>query len=34
MEQFWNNYETLVAQAPTEHGMDYVHSYLVIEKIE
>mmetsp|Transcript_2492 Transcript_2492/g.2752 ORF Transcript_2492/g.2752 Transcript_2492/m.2752 type:complete len:466 (-) Transcript_2492:65-1462(-) len=34
MEQFWNNYEQLVAKAPAEHGMDYVHSYLVIEKIE
>ncbi|OEU19039.1 S-adenosyl-L-methionine-dependent methyltransferase [Fragilariopsis cylindrus CCMP1102] len=33
LEQFWTNYEELVAEAPEEHGMDYVHSYLVIEKI-
>ena len=33
LDQFWSNYEDLVAQAPEKHGMDYVHSYLVIEKI-
>ncbi|VEU38650.1 unnamed protein product [Pseudo-nitzschia multistriata] len=33
LEQFWSNYEELVAQSPETHGMDYVHSYLVIEKV-
>ena len=33
LDQFWSNYEDLVAQAPEKHGMDYVHSYLVIEKM-
>lgn len=33
MEQFWLNYEELVAQSPESHGMDYVHSYLVVEKV-
>lgn len=33
MDQFWSNYEELVAQSPETHGMDYAHSYLVIEKI-
>jgi len=33
LEQFWTNYEELVASSPEEHGMDYVHSYLVVEKI-
>jgi len=32
LEQFWANYEDLVAESPETHGMDYVHSYLVIEK--
>ena len=33
LEKFWANYEELVAQAPEKHGMDYVHSYVVIEKV-
>ena len=33
LDQFWSNYEHLVAEAPEKHGMDYVHSYLVIEKL-
>mmetsp|Transcript_26872 Transcript_26872/g.58984 ORF Transcript_26872/g.58984 Transcript_26872/m.58984 type:complete len:433 (+) Transcript_26872:170-1468(+) len=33
LEQFWLNYEELVAQSPETHGMDYVHSYLVVEKM-
>lgn len=33
LDQFWTNYEELVAQAPERHGMDYVHSYLVIQKV-
>lgn len=32
LDQFWTNYEELVANAPEKHGMDYVHSYLVMEK--
>ena len=31
MEIFWNNYIDLVAEEPEKHGMDYVHTYLVIE---
>lgn len=33
LKQFWCNYEDLVAREPEKHGMDYVHSYLVIEKL-
>lgn len=33
MARFWKNYEELVAEDPESHGMDYVHSYLVIEKV-
>lgn len=32
MERFWSNYVDLVAEDPSAHGMDYVHTYLVIEK--
>jgi hypothetical protein len=32
MEKFWSNYVDLVTQDPSIHGMDYVHTYLVIEK--
>lgn len=32
MEQFWSNYVGLVEKDPASHGMDYVHTYLVIEK--
>ena len=32
MEKFWSNYVDLVAEDPSQHGMDYVHTYLVIEK--
>jgi hypothetical protein len=32
MEQFWSNYVDLVQNDPASHGMDYVHTYLVIEK--
>mmetsp|Transcript_26485 Transcript_26485/g.63550 ORF Transcript_26485/g.63550 Transcript_26485/m.63550 type:complete len:416 (+) Transcript_26485:127-1374(+) len=34
MTQFWENYMSLVAKSPEEHGMDYVHAYIVFEKIE
>ncbi len=33
LEQFWANYEELVARCPEKHGMDYVHAYLIIEKV-
>jgi len=33
LEQFWQNYQDLVAQDPSQHGMDYVHCYLVLEKV-
>ncbi|KAG7370601.1 SAM dependent carboxyl methyltransferase [Nitzschia inconspicua] len=32
MERFWSNYVDLVTEDPSKHGMDYVHTYLVIEK--
>lgn len=32
MDQFWSNYVGLVERDPASHGMDYVHTYLVIEK--
>ena len=34
MSQFWENYMTLVAENPEVHGMDYVHAYIVFEKVE
>ncbi|CAJ1949436.1 unnamed protein product [Cylindrotheca closterium] len=33
MGKFWDNYISLVAKNPTEHGMDYVHAYIVLEKV-
>ncbi|KAL3937786.1 MAG: hypothetical protein SGARI_001987 [Bacillariaceae sp.] len=32
MDKFWSNYVDLVAEDPSIHGMDYAHTYLVIEK--
>lgn len=32
VEQFWKNYVELVESAPEQHGMDYVHCYLTVEK--
>jgi len=32
MNQFWENYMSIVEENPEKHGMDYVHSYLVLEK--
>jgi len=34
MKQFWKNYEKIVEQNPEDHGMDYVHAYIVLEKVE
>ena len=34
MSQFWENYMGLVEKKPEAHGMDYVHAYIVFEKIE
>jgi hypothetical protein len=33
MAQFWGNYMILVAKNPKEHGMDYVHAHIVLEKL-
>jgi len=33
MNQFWENYMNLVKEDPGSHGMDYVHAYLVLEKV-
>ena len=32
VDAFFQRYEERVAQAPEEHGMDYVHAYIVMEK--
>lgn len=32
MSQFWENYMSLVEANPEDHGMDYVHAYIVLEK--
>ena len=32
MKRFWSNYVDLVEADPAVHHMDYVHSYLVLEK--
>lgn len=32
MEKFWSNYADIVEKDPSAHGMDYVHTYLVVEK--
>merc|ERR1711990_263813 len=34
IDKFWANYVDLVAEAPEQHGMDYVHSYLTVEAVE
>ena len=34
MNQFWENCMTLVASNPEVHGMDYVHAYIVLERVE
>eukprot|EP00804_Cyclotella_cryptica_P004220 CCRYP_014571-RA/>CCRYP_014571-RA protein AED:0.04 eAED:0.04 QI:972/1/1/1/1/1/2/64/223 len=34
MSQFWENYMSLVEKNPEVHGMDYVHAYIVVEKVE
>ena len=33
MNIFWDNYMKLVEKNPKEHGMDYVHAYIVLEKL-
>ncbi len=33
MDQFWGNYMSLVEKNPEQHGMDYVHAYIVFEKV-
>jgi len=34
MAQFWENYVSLVEKNPESHGMDYVHCYIVFQKVE
>ncbi len=34
VDAFYKNYEDMVAADPTGHAMDYVHSYLAIEKVK
>merc|ERR1712157_580186 len=33
LNQFWENYMELVEMNPELHGMDYVHAYIVFEKV-
>ena len=33
VDAFYQNYEDLVAEDPTGHAMDYVHCYMVVEKV-
>jgi hypothetical protein len=33
MTQFWENYISMVEKKPDDHGMDYVHAYIVLEKV-
>ena len=33
VDAFFQRYVNRVAQAPEEHGMDYVHAYIVMEKV-
>jgi len=33
LNQFWENYVALVEKEPKDHGMDYAHVYLILEKI-
>lgn len=34
MSQFWENYISLVEKNPEAHGMDYVHAYIVLKKVD
>ena len=34
LDEYYSRYEALVAGSPEGHGMDYVHVYLVIRKVE
>jgi hypothetical protein len=34
VDRFFDSYESLVASEPGLHGMDYVHHYIAIEKIQ
>mmetsp|Transcript_4366 Transcript_4366/g.6134 ORF Transcript_4366/g.6134 Transcript_4366/m.6134 type:complete len:404 (+) Transcript_4366:268-1479(+) len=33
MAAFWENYKSIVEKNPKDHGMDYVHAYLILEKV-
>ena len=33
VDEFYQRYEDMVAADPAGHAMDYVHSYLAIEKV-
>ena len=34
IEDYYNTYKTMVRESPDGHGMDYVHAYMVISKVE
>jgi len=33
IEDYYDTYKTMVRQNPDDHGMDYVHAYMVISKV-
>ena len=33
IERYYNTYQTIVASEPEQHGMDYVHAYMLIQKL-
>lgn len=34
VDEMYKRYEKIVAQDPSQHGMDYVHCYLLVEKVD
>jgi hypothetical protein len=34
VDELFSRYAAAVADAPEDHGMDYVHSYLTVEKVD
>jgi hypothetical protein len=34
VDTFYGRYQAAIAAAPADHGMDYVHAYLTLEKVE
>ena len=34
VDEFYRRYEDMVAENPDGHAMDYIHSYIEIEKVD